>query len=84
MSIKPGICVKLPDKRIGRVRAKNKKGEWQVRLKRKTSESHQFLYFKPSELKVVDCPKGWMSVEGYNNYLKKTLAKMKQRVNKKK
>lgn len=79
MSIRPGVCVRIPDKRIGRVRDKNKNGEWRVRVKRTTSESHQFLYFKPNQLKVIMCPKGWMSIEGYNSYVKKTLSKMKQR-----
>ena len=77
--IKPGMCVVLPDKRIGRVRDKNNYGEWRVRVKRKTSNSHQFLYFMPNVLKAIDCPHGWMSVDGYNSYVKKTLAKMKEK-----
>jgi hypothetical protein len=79
MSIKAGVCVRLPDKRIGRVRDKNKYGEWRVRVKRTTSNSHQFLYFTSKQLKVIVCPKGWMSVDGYNSYLKQTISKMKQR-----
>jgi hypothetical protein len=27
----------------------------------------------------VECPKGWMSPEGYNRYLKTTLAKLRAR-----
>ncbi|VBB17565.1 hypothetical protein YASMINEVIRUS_27 [Yasminevirus sp. GU-2018] len=78
-SIKPGSCVKLKDGRIGRVRDKNSSGLWRVRVKRLTSDTHQFLYFKQSELRVIACPKGWMSVNGYNKYLDKTLKKMKDR-----
>lgn len=81
MHIKPGYCVKLPDGIIGRVRDKNKYGMWRVRVKRKTSNSYTFLYFNSKELKIIDCPPGWMSVDGYNNYLTKTLDKMKQRKN---
>jgi len=71
-----GGCVKIPDGRIGRVREKIN-NRYKVRVRRKTSSSHQFLFFDAHELSSVDCPKGWMSVEGYNRYLKKTLAKMK-------
>jgi hypothetical protein len=74
-----GDCVKIPDGRIGRVRAK--KGTlWEIRVKRITSDTHMFILYKSSELKVVDCPIGWMSRNGYNNYLKKTLKKMSKRL----
>ena len=77
-----GGCVKIPDGRIGRVR--EKKGSlYKIRVRRKTSPTHQFLMFGASDLKVVECPKGWMSVAGYNRYLKITLAKMKARRKKK-
>jgi hypothetical protein len=93
MIIKPGVCVRLPDKRIGRVRdrhgndnraysskrSSDRSTIWRVRVKRTTSNTHQFLYFPANKLKVVDCPKGWMSIEGYNSYLKKTLAKFRER-----
>lgn len=78
MPIGPGTCVRIPDGRIGRVREKDG-NEWRVRVKRKTSDSHQFLYFRSNQLKIVQCPPGWMSIEGYNRYLRKTLAKMRQR-----
>lgn len=77
-SLTIGSCVKIPDGRIGRIREKTN-NRYKVRVRRKTSPSHQFLYFDSQELESVDCPKGWMSVEGYNRYLKKTLAKMKER-----
>lgn len=77
-SIVIGGCVKIPDGRIARVREKVK-NQYKVRVRRKTSVSHQFLLFSPEELTPVACPKGWMSVQGYNQYLKKTLAKMKER-----
>jgi hypothetical protein len=77
-SIRPGECVKIPDGRIARVRDVSK-GKCKVRVRRKTSKSHQFLILDATELKRVACPKGWMSPDGYNRYLKKTLAKMRQR-----
>jgi hypothetical protein len=72
-------CVKIPDGRIGRVREKIGK-KYKVRVRRKKSPSHQFLFFERHELKAVACPKGWMSPEGYRRYLKKTLSKMKSRL----
>ena len=71
-------CVKIPDGRIGRVREKIGK-KYKVRVQRKTSSSHQFLFFEGHQLKSVACPKNWMSPEGYKRYLKKTLLKMKKR-----
>jgi hypothetical protein len=35
-----------------------------VRVRRTTSETHQFLKFIGDVLERVDCPKGWMSPEG--------------------
>lgn len=82
MNIRVGCCVKLNDRRIGRVREKTSTGLWKVRVKRFTSDTHQFLYLKRNEMKVVKCPQGWMSIDGYNRYVKKTLAKMKERLRK--
>lgn len=79
MSIKPDVCVRIPDNRIGRVRDKNKYGEWRVRVKRFSSNTYQFIYFKKKDLKVVNCPQGWMTPKGYKAYLRKTLAKMRER-----
>jgi hypothetical protein len=73
-----GDCVLVPDGRVGRVREVSG-GKCRVRLRRTTSATHQFLTFRPGELKRADCPKGWMSPEGYARYLEATLAKMKQR-----
>ncbi len=81
--LKLGSCVKVPDGRIGRIRSRSK-DQYEIRLRRKTSNSHQFLFFSGKDIKVVPCPKGWMSPEGYNRYLRKTLAKMRQRETKKK
>ena len=75
-----GDCVKLPDGRIGRVREVKEKIK--IRVRRKTSNTHQFLYFEKNELQKVDCPKGWMSPEGYKRYLKVTLEKMRKRLGK--
>lgn len=80
--IQKGDCVRIPDGRVARVREIGK-DEYKIRVRRKTSKSHQFLSFKKEELTVVACPRGWMSRKGYNSYLKTTLAKMKLRNNKK-
>ena len=77
-SIKIGDCVRLPDGRIGRVRD-TLSGKIKIRVRRKTSRTHQFLAMAADDLKRVPCPKGWMSPEGYNRYLKTTLAKMRAR-----
>jgi hypothetical protein len=73
-----GDCVRLPDGRIGRVRSVSG-GQYRVRVRRTTSATHQFLMFVAGDLQRVDCPKGWMSPEGYLRYLNVTLAKMRQR-----
>jgi hypothetical protein len=82
MSVTSGCCVKLKDGRIGRVR-EFKSGLWKIRVKRFTSNTHQFVYLKRSDIKIVKCPDGWMSVNGYNNYVRKTLKKMINRNSKK-
>jgi hypothetical protein len=73
-----GDCVRLPDGRIGRVRDVSG-GKCRVRVRRTTSATHQFLMFAAKDLKRADCPKGWMSPQGYARYLRATLAKMRQR-----
>ena len=73
-----GDCVKIPDGRIGRLREKVGT-KYKVRVRRVKSQSHQFLVFNPGKLKKRVCPTGWMSPEGYNRYLKKTMTKMHQR-----
>ena len=77
-SFQPGDCVRLPDGRVARVRD-TENGKWRVRVRRQSSKTHQFLRFRPDELERVECPKGWMSPEGYNRYLKTTLAKLRER-----
>jgi hypothetical protein len=52
-------------------------GKYKVRVRRATSETHQFLWFQAQELEPVECPAGWMSPTSYNRYLKTTLAKMR-------
>jgi hypothetical protein len=76
--IRPGECVRIPDGRIARVRDRIK-GVYRVRVRRKTSQTHQFLEFREEELTKIACPKGWMSPAGYNRYLKATLGKMRLR-----
>jgi len=78
MSLSNGDCVKLPDGRLGRVRARAA-GQVKVRVRRTTSATHQFVWFAAGELSRADCPKGWMTPTGYRRYLKATLAKMRQR-----
>ena len=76
--VKPGDCVKIPDGRIARVRD-SLNGICKVRVRRKTSQTHQFLELHKEDLTKIECSKGWMSPEGYNRYLKITLAKMRAR-----
>ncbi len=75
---KVGDCVRIPDGRIGRVREATGP-HCKVRVGRTTSETHQFLKFIGDDLEHVDCPKDWMSPEGYVRYLDTTLAKMRER-----
>ncbi len=76
--IRVGDCVRVPDGRIGRVR--DKVGNvYRVRVRRATSQTHQFLAFEGRDLVRVECPSGWMSPEGYLRYLDVTLRKMRQR-----
>ena len=77
-TLRVGDCVRIPDGRVGRVREVSGR-KYRVRVRRTTSATHQFLMFPAKDLKRVDCPKGWMSPEGYVRYLKVTLAKMRQR-----
>lgn len=79
MTINEGDCVKIPDGRIGRVRAISE-SRYKVRVRRQTSNTHQFLFFLEKELEWTECPKGWMSPKGYMSYLKVTLSKMKMRL----
>ncbi len=79
--INPGDCVRIPDGRIGRVRDYIR-GRLKIRVRRTTSNTHQFLFFSEEEIQRIDCPKGWMSPDGYNRYLKATLAKMNMRTRK--
>jgi hypothetical protein len=77
-SFKVGDCVRIPGGRIGRVR-EVMGPNCKVRVRRTTSETHQFLKFIVDDLERVDRPKGWMSPEGYVRYLATTLAKMRER-----
>jgi hypothetical protein len=68
----------LADGRIGRVREVVGL-KLRVRVRRTTSATHQFLMLEAKRLKRVNCPKGWMSRDGYARYLRTTLAKMRRR-----
>ena len=74
-----GQCIRLPDGRIGRVRGYIG-GKVRVRVRRTTSETHQFLLCRPSDLRRIQCPAGWMSPAGYRRYLRPTLAKLRARL----
>lgn len=73
-----GDCVRVPDGRVGRVRAVET-GQYRIRVQRRTSKTHQFLLLRASDLSRVECPRGWMSPDGYRRYLKPTLAKQCER-----
>jgi hypothetical protein len=77
-SMRVADCVRLPDGRIGRVRAVSG-GAVRVRVRRKGSPSRQFLQLPARKLRRIDCPDGWMSPQGYARYLRVTLAKMRKR-----
>lgn len=77
-SIRLADCVRLPDGRIGRVRALSDGGVL-VRVRREASRTRQFLRLPPGKLTRIDCPDGWMSPQGYARYLRVTLAKMRRR-----
>lgn len=70
--------MRVPDGRIGRVRAVET-GQYRIRVQRRTSKTHQFLDLRAGELARVECPSGWMSPEGYRSYLTVTLAKQRER-----
>ena len=73
-----GDCVRVPDGRVGRVRAFEGR-EYRIRVERVTSRTHQFLHLRAGEMTRVECPAGWMSPDGYRRYLKPTLAKQRER-----
>lgn len=79
VTINEGDCVKIPDGRIARVREISE-GKYKVRVRRQTSNTHQFLIFSENELEWIECPKGWMNPKGYNRYLNITLSKMRKRL----
>ena len=73
-----GDCVRVPDGRVGRVRAVEA-GQYRIRVQRRTSRTYQFLELRAGMLTRVACPDGWMSPDGYRRYLKPTLAKLRIR-----
>ena len=77
-SFKVGDCVRIPDRRIGRVR-EVMGPKCKVRVRRTTSMTHQFLKLIGDDLEPVVYPQGWMSPEDYVRYLDTTLAKMRER-----
>lgn len=90
--MKPGDCVKINSRfinfiyenylreieNIGRIR-KKEGNYYKVRIKNSNNKYYKFYIIQEKYLKWIECPRGWMSKEGYNNYLRKTLSKIKQR-----
>jgi hypothetical protein len=77
--IRAGDCVRLADGRTGR--ARTVLGDSiRVRVRRQTSATHRFVTVRAAAISRVDCPKGWMSPQGYTRYLRVTLAKMRTRL----
>ena len=72
-SIRLADCVRLPDGRVGRVRALSD-DDVLVRVRRTTSRTHHFVRLPRGKLRRIDCPDGWMSPRGYTRYLRVTLA----------
>ena len=60
-----GECVRLTDGRPGRVREKVG-GKFRVRVRRAGGKGDELLLLGGRELKKIDPPSGWMTVEGYN------------------
>jgi hypothetical protein len=83
MNLSLGDIVLIPDGRLARVRGREQE-KVKVRVRRKTSNTHQFLFFSEKALQKTETPPGWMSPEGYRSYLKTTLEKMEQRSKSKK
>src|SRR5262245_53850247 len=54
-----GDCVRVPNGRVGRVRAVEA-GRYRVRVRGRTSETHQFWLPPPASSRGVQCPAGWM------------------------
>ena len=73
-----GDCVRLPDGRVGRVRGRVGR-KVRVRVRRRTSATHQLLLLTSGELRAMSCPQGWMSPAGYRRYLRPTLARLRAR-----
>ena len=71
-------CVRLADGRIGRVRAISG-AKVRVRVRRRTSKTHEFVLVSAAKLRRIECPPGWMSPQGYARYLRVTLAKARKR-----
>ena len=78
VTLRVGDCVRVPDGRIGRLRERVR-GRWKVRVRRRTSKTHQFLVLDASEVAAVGTPAGWMSADGYRRYLRAVRAAAKKR-----
>jgi hypothetical protein len=76
--LRVGDCVRVPDGRTGRLRARTG-GRWKVRVRRRTSKTHQFLVLEASEVSAVATPEGWMSAAGYRRYLRAVEAAARKR-----
>ena len=68
-AVRVGDCVRVPDGRIGRVRGRVH-GQLRIRVRRRTSKTHQFVLLAKDEVAAVECPDGWMSPDGYRRYMR--------------
>jgi hypothetical protein len=66
-SIRSGVCVRLSDGRIGRVQRAHE-GCVDVSTTRRRTGTTEVLELEPREVKVIACPPGRMSPEGYRRF----------------
>ena len=79
-AVRVGDCVRVPDGRIGRVREKQR-GQLKIRVRRRTSKTHQFVLLAKDDVAAVECPEGWMSPDGYRRYMRAIEAGREKRGN---
>ena len=79
-AVRIGDCVRVPDGRIGRVR-ENRRGRLKIRVRRRTSKTHQFVLLAVDDVAAVECPEGWMSPDGYRRYMRAIDASRRKREN---
>jgi hypothetical protein len=76
--LRDGDCVRLPDGRVARVR-EVAGGTVKVRVRTPSGRSDRFESHALGTVEALECPRGWMSPEGYRRYLAETLRKARLR-----